>query len=817
MTNRLIYLLIACCLIGQWAYADTYYVDSRDGDDRASGRDSTAAWRSLGRVNQAHFQPGDTLLFRAGRIYEGQLKPQGSGTETQPIVVANFGKGYKPRLQAHGRFLATVHLYNVSGWELSGLDISNHGPEREAGRAGIIVEIRDFGVAKAIRLHQLDIHDVNGSLVKKEGGGAGIIVKNGGRETPSWYEGLTIEHNTVKRTHRNGILINGYWSRDNWYPSRAVVIRHNLLEGVPGDGIVPIGCDSALIEWNVMRDCPRLLPDSEAAAGIWPWSCDNTVIQFNEVSDHKAPWDAQGFDSDWNCRNTLIQYNYSHDNEGGFLLVCNDGSASTRSSVGNTGTVVRYNVSVNDGGRIAGKHAGFSPVIHLPGPTSNTKIYNNVVLISAFRHPAADSTLIAFDNWHGYPDSTLIANNIFYALSPVDYEDAKATRIFYANNLYHGEHIARPYDPAAVFGDPLFVTLENVGHPGMGVLKGLLLKGDSPAKGKGRPLVDTVVNDLFGQPVLPDQSPDIGVANNLGRNVFAPGKLWPDDRGEHINAHGGGIVYHDGVYYWYGEKRGGRQSQGVNVYASTDLYHWRWEALALSPVEDPSSDIVWGCIMERPKVIYNKQNKQFVMWFHLELRGQGYAAARAAVAVSDTSMGPFRFVDSFRPNGNMSRDMGLFVDDDGSAYHIYASNDNFDLRIARLTDDYLQPTTQDSMLFREHREAPALFKYRGKYYLFTSACTGWQPNQARLYVADNLFGPWTSLGDPMHGPKAEITFDAQSTFVLPVVGKADTFIFMADRWKPGDLKDSRYIWLPVRLDEETPYVQWEDSWSLDDL
>src|SRR5690606_37078572 len=113
MTKRIIYLLIACCLAGQGVYAETYYVDARDGDDRASGRDSTAAWRSLARVNQATFQPGDTLLFRAGRIYEGQLKPQGSGTPAQPIVVANFGEGYKPRLQAHGRFLATVHLYNV--------------------------------------------------------------------------------------------------------------------------------------------------------------------------------------------------------------------------------------------------------------------------------------------------------------------------------------------------------------------------------------------------------------------------------------------------------------------------------------------------------------------------------------------------------------------------------------------------------------------------------------------------------------------------------------------------------------------------------
>lgn len=129
----------------------------------------------------------------------------------------------------------------------------------------------------------------------------------------------------------------------------------------------------------------------------------------------------------------------------------------------------------------------------------------------------------------------------------------------------------------------------------------------------------------------------------------------------------------------------------------------------------------------------------------------------AAVAVSDSPAGPFKLVDSFRPNGHMSRDMGLFVDDDDVAYHIYSSDENYELRLAKLTPDYLAPTTADKLLFRNHREAPALFKYNKKYYLFTSGCTGWAPNKAELHVADDLFGPWTSLGDPMRGPDAHIT------------------------------------------------------------
>ncbi|KKX48605.1 glycosyl hydrolase family 43 [Sphingobacterium sp. IITKGP-BTPF85] len=237
--------------------------------------------------------------------------------------------------------------------------------------------------------------------------------------------------------------------------------------------------------------------------------------------------------------------------------------------------------------------------------------------------------------------------------------------------------------------------------------------------------------------------------------------------------------------------------------------------MAFSPSDDKESDIAWGCIIERPKVIYNKRTKKFVMWFHLELKGQGYAAARAAVAISDSPTGPFKLVDSFRPNGHMSRDMGLFVDDDDVAYHIYSSDENYELRLSKLTLDYLAPTASDKLLFRNHREAPALFKYNKKYYLFTSGCTGWAPNKAELHVADDLFGPWTSLGDPMRGPDAQITFDAQSTFVLPVAGKKDAFIFMADRWKPKNLLDSRYIWLPIDLKNGTVTVSWKDQWKLD--
>lgn len=300
---------------------------------------------------------------------------------------------------------------------------------------------------------------------------------------------------------------------------------------------------------------------------------------------------------------------------------------------------------------------------------------------------------------------------------------------------------------------------------------------------------------------------------------FDVGAVWNDVDGKVINAHGGNIIYEKGTYYWFGEKRGRRHSEGVNVYESRDLYHWKLKALALAQSTDTTSEIAEGCIMERPKVIYNKKTGKYVMWFHLELRGKGYAAARAGVAVSDHITGPYKYLHSFRPNGNMSRDMTLFVDRDGKAYEIYSSRENYDLRIAELTPDFLNVTQKDSMLFSNHREAPAIFRYKEKYYLITSGCTGWAPNAASLRVADHLYGPWKLMGNPMLGSGSEKTFGGQPTFILRVPKWKNKFIYIGDKWNPKDLTDSRYHFLPIELDADGDGIKisWKDSWKLSDL
>jgi beta-xylosidase len=216
------------------------------------------------------------------------------------------------------------------------------------------------------------------------------------------------------------------------------------------------------------------------------------------------------------------------------------------------------------------------------------------------------------------------------------------------------------------------------------------------------------------------------------------------------------------------------------------------------------------------------------------------------VAVSDKPNGPFKYLGSFRPDasvwpdnvtasdkqvgdtnylardfadGQMARDMTLFVDDDGEAYQFYSSEENPTMHVSLLSDDYLRPAGKYSRIFiGRSMEAPTVFKHGGKYYVIASGCSAWAPNAARSAVADNILGPWTELGNPCVGTDADTTFHSQSTFVLPVQGRPDTFIFMADRWKQWDLPDSRYIWLPLEFSkDEKPLLHWHEQWSLDDL
>ena len=383
-----------------------FYLDGARGDDSHDGSSEAQAWRSLERLNRVDFGPGDQILFKRDGDYPGVFQPRGSGRAGMPVVVDAYGEGTLPHLHADGAEASTVRLRNVEYWTLRNLAISNHGAKPGPRRTGIHLIHEDFGIAHGIVLQGLHIHDVNGSPLKKQGGGSAILVEASGKTRPTRYQDLTIADNIIERSQRDGILFLRAGHRGSGLAA-GVIVRGNRISEVPGDCILVKGCDGALVEHNTVSRCGAL-PRGEAAAGIWPFDCDNTLIQYNEVSDHKAYTDGQAYDADFHCRNTVIQYNYSHDNVGGMVLVCNDGRDA--GGVGNTGTIVRFNVSLNDALRKTD-----SASFRFSGPVDGSEIYNNIVIIP--EKPIADAqvTLFKATSWKGVPNDTAIHDNIVVA------------------------------------------------------------------------------------------------------------------------------------------------------------------------------------------------------------------------------------------------------------------------------------------------------------------------------------------------------------------------------------------------------------------
>jgi hypothetical protein len=293
-----------------------------------------------------------------------------------------------------------------------------------------------------------------------------------------------------------------------------------------------------------------------------------------------------------------------------------------------------------------------------------------------------------------------------------------------------------------------------------------------------------------------------------------PGEIWLDSDGNRIQAHGGGMLLVGDTYYWYGEQRDGDTIRdqdtpdgrvdtiGVSCYSSRDLQRWTYEGIVLSPEQDDPAH-------ERPKVLYNAATRTYVLWAHIDK--DRYVYARTGVAISKSPTGPFVYLGSFRPNGCESRDMTVFADDDGSAYLFYSSEGNATLHISRLSEDYLSVSETFSRQFEgKYREAPALCKCDGRYYLVTSGCTGWNPNAAEYAEADHPLGDWLVKGNPCIGTEVEqaMTFESQSSFILPIPDRPNDFLFLGDRWNQYDLRDSRYIWLPMTIRDGVMSIRW---------
>ncbi|OCL10896.1 carbohydrate-binding module family 35 protein [Glonium stellatum] len=287
---------------------------------------------------------------------------------------------------------------------------------------------------------------------------------------------------------------------------------------------------------------------------------------------------------------------------------------------------------------------------------------------------------------------------------------------------------------------------------------------------------------------------------------IVPGATWTAaGTGKHIQAHGGGIIKVDSTYYWVGEdKTSGSAFQNINCYSSTNLVEWTYVGAILKL--QSTGDLGPSRVVERPKIIFNKSTNQYVLWMHTD--SSNYGEAKVGVATSSSVCGSYSYKGSFQPLGFQSRDIGLFQDDDGTAYLLSEDRAN-GLRIDLLSSDYLS-VVSTTHLFPDHIEAPAIIKKSGVYFMFGSHLTGWDPNDNVYATATSLSGPWSAW--KTFADVGSKTYSSQTNYILPV---GDNAIYMGDRWISSNLMRSTYVWLPLKLSGTTASMSNYVNWVLD--
>lgn len=269
------------------------------------------------------------------------------------------------------------------------------------------------------------------------------------------------------------------------------------------------------------------------------------------------------------------------------------------------------------------------------------------------------------------------------------------------------------------------------------------------------------------------------------------GNLWRDDRGQTVQAHAPGFVRVGDIWYMCGEDRSNSWNPDVNLYSSIDLVHWKFEKKIIqNGVTSPS--LGSSRFIERPKLLYNARTGKYLVWCHWEQ--SNYGASEAACFECDSVNGAYQMIWSGRPLSIKSRDCNVFQDNDGTAWFISTIDENQHLGLFKFSDDYHKAVSWTQLFTGQRREAPAIVRVGDRYFMFNSACSGWDPNQCKMSHSTDITSGWTSLTNVGNG----IAYDTQAAAIIEIKGtKATTYLYVGDRWQDPDLPNTKTIIFPI--------------------
>ncbi|HXI01130.1 MAG TPA: right-handed parallel beta-helix repeat-containing protein [Sphingobacteriaceae bacterium] len=498
-----------------------YYVDAVKGNDRNSGKSVTKPWRTLQKVSNTAFSPGDHILFRSGQTFNGNLIISTSGTKNRPIVYSSYNG--KRAAVINGSGLAhAIYAYNKSQFELNNLAVTNFKKSPVAKEDlfnGIYIVNEDGGTLDHIHFKNIRVFDVNSSHQPKDEGKTdqtryygGVQFYTKGTRVRSSFNDVHVENSIFENLGRTGFNFRSDWddrsmhskfgddlgngTKDNWTPNTGVVFRKNIFRSIAGNGLIVRVAKDPLIEYNLFDSCGTTISGN----AVFNFNTDNCIYQFNEARNtiyNPGDTDARGIDSDYRTKNTIIQYNYLHHNQLGGVTATGGPGVGPNPTNFNLGTIIRYNIIENN----ARQGAYFS------GRVEGLEVYNNVFYADA---KYDDVVVLKLNRWTVYPNGASFRNNIFfYEGRNPSYSFGNSTNISFSNNLYRG--ITPPLefiDALPFLANPLFQA------PGKGP-EGYKLKSISPAIQSGIVIPHNGTRDYYGNKMSETVKPNIGIYNGI--------------------------------------------------------------------------------------------------------------------------------------------------------------------------------------------------------------------------------------------------------------------------------------------------------------
>ncbi|WP_163407406.1 family 43 glycosylhydrolase [Flavobacterium ajazii] len=297
------------------------------------------------------------------------------------------------------------------------------------------------------------------------------------------------------------------------------------------------------------------------------------------------------------------------------------------------------------------------------------------------------------------------------------------------------------------------------------------------------------------------------------RDAIYSGTPWFDQNGNVVSAHGANIIKEKDTFYLFGEAHTDASNAftGFNCYSSKDLYNWKFESIALP--QQKSGKLGTNRVGERPKVMKCPKTGEFIMFMHADTLT--YKDQFVGYAVSKKIKGPYQFKGPLLFQGKPIKkwDMGTFQDTDGSGYILVHGGE-----IYKLNDDFKSVTEKVNENITSGFESPTMLKKDGLYYFIGSHLTSWEKNDNYYYTSNSLKGPWQSQG--LIAPEGTLTWNSQSTFVLPIQGTKDTtYMFMGDRWSfPKQASSATYVWQPLVISGTSISIpEYKDSWEINTI